>query len=150
MASKAARKRRRLEEERRQLASLETSGAVHTGCSAVTLGTLDALLVEADRLLDRIVAETRPARSWPRGPATHELLATLEDVGDAAVSSRARLATARHRAHRLHTSGVHVHMCGDLAVRMVPLATTVEQPARSTGEVSYAYEVAEDGDDIPF
>src|SRR5262249_6954553 len=54
MASKAARKRRRLEEERQRLASLEAHGIVHTRCSDVTLAELDVLLAQVDEILGRV------------------------------------------------------------------------------------------------
>jgi hypothetical protein len=155
MASKAARKRRRLEQERQRLASLETRGIVHTGCSDVTLAELDVLLAQVDDLLGRIGAHVARARAtWPQVPAAYELRATIEEIGTAVVSSRAKLAAAFERSRRFQRAGVHVHLCGDLAVRMVPLATQDSEPASA----SFEDECALDGDgfgptspdDIPF
>ena len=66
MASKAARKRLRLEQERQRLASLEARGIAHTRCSDVTLAELDVLLAQADELLGRIGTHAARARTtWP-------------------------------------------------------------------------------------
>jgi hypothetical protein len=130
MASKAARKKRRLEHERRQLARLEANGIVHTRCSDVTLAELDVLLAQADELLDHIATHAARARTtWPQVPAAYELRATVEEIAAAAASGRARLAVALERSRRFQQSGVHVHLCGDLAVRMVPLAAPGSAPA---------------------
>lgn len=157
MASKAARKRRRLEAERQRLANLEGLGAVHTLCSDVTIAELDVLLAKTDELLGRIVTRGVRARAtWPEVPAAYELRATLEEIAAAATSSRAKLAGASERARRLQRSGVHVHLCGDLAVRMVPLAARA--PMGSTRQPVVVDDHAYDGDgfgapfpeDIPF
>ncbi len=154
MASKAARKKRRLEEERRRLVSLDARGTEHTQCSDVALAQLELLLGEAHELLGRVITHAAGARAtWPQVPAAHELRATIEEVGAAAASSRAKLAAAHERTRRFQRSGLHVHLCGDLAVRMVPL---VAQPAdATTPRVDGDY--ARDGDafgttsdDIPF
>jgi len=122
MASKAARKKRRLEEERRQLESLDARETGHTQCSDVALAQLEVLLGEAHELLGRVITHaTRARATWPQVPAAYELRATIDEVGAAAASSRAKLAAAHERTRRFHRSGVHVHLCGDLAVRMVPL-----------------------------
>jgi hypothetical protein len=123
MASKAARKRRRLENDRQRLASLDANGIVHTRCSDVTLAELDVLLVQADELLGRIAVHAVRARTtWPQVPAAYELRATIDEVAAAATSGRGKLTAVLERTRRFQRSGVHVHLCGDLAVRMVPLA----------------------------
>lgn len=153
MASKAARKRRRLEEERQRLASLGARGIVHTRCSDVTLAELDVLLAQVDDLLGRIGAHVARARTtWPQVPAAYELCATIEEIGAAAVSSRTKLAAAFERSRRFQRSGVHVHLCGDLAVRMVPLATQgspVSLPEDDDRAVGDGFVPGPD-DDIPF
>lgn len=129
MSSKAARKKRRLEEERQRLASLEAQGLVHTRCSDVMLADLDALLAQADELLGHLGAHAERARTtWPQVPSAYELRATIEEIAAAAGSARAKLAAALTRSRRFQRSGVHVHLCGDLAVRMVPLVTQGPAP----------------------
>jgi len=157
MASKAARKRRRLEAERQRLASLATHGIVHTRCSDVTLAELDVLLTQVDELLGRIgVHATRARTTWPQVPAAYELRATIEEIGAAAVSGRAKLMAAFERSRRFQRSGVHVHLCGDPAVRMVPLAAQGSEPASAPSEVDDEHAYGGDGfgppcpDDIPF
>ena len=86
---------------------------------------------------------------WPQVPAAHELRATIEEVGAAAISSRAKLAAARERMHRLQRSGVHVHMCGGLAVRMVPLVATDTSKQRSPDNDPVA-SPPDDLDELPF
>ncbi len=123
---RAGRRRRRLEEEQRRLGSLEQRGTVHTRCSDVTLSELDGLVAATDELLGGIAAHAEGARrGWPEVPAAYELRATVEELAVAAAFARTRLAAARERSRRLRLSGVHVHMCGALAVRMVPLVTQV-------------------------
>ena len=157
MASKAARKRRRLEDERQRLADLEARGTVHTRCSDVTLAELDALLAHADELLGRIGTHAARVRTtWPQVPAAYELRATIEDIASAAASGRAKLAAALERSRRFQRSGVHVHLCGDLAVRMVPLAAQGSAPASAQPDVDDERTYGDDGfetpcpDDIPF
>jgi hypothetical protein len=157
MASKAARKKRRLEEERQRLASLDFRGAVHMRCSDVTLAELEVLVAQADELLGRIGTHAARARTtWPRVPAAYELRATIEEIVAAAASSQAKLAAASQRARRFQRSGVHFHMCGDLAVRMVPLATQVAIAAAAQPDVENEDTYNGDGfgapvsDDIPF
>jgi hypothetical protein len=158
MASKAARKKRRLEEERQRLASLEAHGTVHTLCSDVTLAELDVLLAQADELLGRIATHAGRARTtWPQVPAAYELRATIEEVAAAAASGRAKLAAALERSRRFQRSGVHVHLCGDLAVRMVPLAAQGSAPDAAQPDVDreHAYggngfETPSPDEDIPF
>lgn len=157
MASKAARKKRRLEQERQRLAGLEAQGVAHTRCSDVTLAELDVLLAQADELLGRIGTHAARARTtWPEVPAAYELRATVEEIVKATASARAKLAAALERSRRFQRSGVHVHLCGDLAVRMVPLAAQGSAPAPAQRDVDD--EPACDGnglgtpypDDIPF
>jgi hypothetical protein len=157
MASKAARNRRRLEIERQRLASLEGLGSVHTRCSDVTIAELDALLAQTHELLGRIVAHGARARAiWPQVPAAYELRATIEEIAAVATSSRAKLAAASERARRLQRSGVHVHLCGDLAVRMVPLAArgSMVTAPRANVDDDQTYGGDEIGasspDDLPF
>jgi hypothetical protein len=130
MSSKAARRKRRLEAERRELASRAAQGVTHTQCSDVGLAELAALLSDADVLLEQIVAIAADEQSqWPQVPAAYELRATIEEVRAASAASRAKLAVAHERTRRFLRSGVHVHLCGDLPVRMVPLAQiTVDTP----------------------
>lgn len=154
MASKAAPKKRRLEAEGRRLGSLEARGTEHTQCSDVALAQLEVLLGEAHELLGRVITHAARARAtWPEVPAAYELRATVEEVGAAAASSRAKLAVAHERTRRFQRSGVHVHLCGDLAVRMVPLVA--QRADATTRRVDDAY--ARDGDrfgtpsdDLPF
>ena len=156
MASKAARKRGRLEQERQRLASLEARGIAHTRCSDVTLAELDVLLAQADALLGSIGTHAARARTtWPQVPAAYELRATVEEIAAAAASGRAKLAVALERSRRFQRSGVHVHLCGDLAVRMVPLAAQGSAPAgRLDVDDEDAYGGNDGGapcpDDIPF
>src|SRR3954470_16542769 len=98
MASKAARKRRRLEQERERLAGLEARGIAHTRCSDVTLAELDVLLAQADELLGRIGTHAARARTtWPHVPPPYELHPTVEETAAAAASARAKLAVALER-----------------------------------------------------
>ncbi|TMQ05375.1 MAG: hypothetical protein E6J90_49130 [Deltaproteobacteria bacterium] len=157
MASKAARKKRRLEQERQRLAGLEARGVAHTRCSDVTLAELDVLLAQADELLGRIGTHVARARTaWPQVPAAYELRATVEEIAAAAASGRAKLAVALERSRRFQRSGVHVHLCGDLAVRMVPLAAQSSAPASAPLDVDDEHAYGGDGfgtpcsDDIPF
>lgn len=157
MASKAARKRQRLEAERQRLAGLEARGLVHTRCSDVTLAELDVLLAHADELLGRIGTHAARARTaWPQVPPAYELRATIEAVAAAATSGRAKLAAALERSRRFQRSGVHVHLCGDLAVRMVPLTAQGSAPASAQPDVDDEHAYGSDGfgtpcpDDIPF
>ena len=154
MASKAARKKRRLEEERRRLASLETRGTHHTQCSDVALAQLDVLLGEAHELLGRVMTHAARTRAtWPQVPAAYELRATIEEVDAAAASSRAKLAAAHERARRFQRSGFHVHLCGDLAVRMVPLVGQVADATTPRVDDDYARDGDAFGtasDDMPF
>ena len=157
MASKASRRRRRLEQERERLASLQSRGIAHTRCSDVTLAELDVLLAQADELLGRIGTHATQARTtWPQVPPAYELRATVEEIVKAAASARAKLAAALERSRRFQRSGVHVHLCGDLAVRMVPLAAQGPAPASAPLDVDdeHAYDGNGFGtacpDDIPF
>jgi hypothetical protein len=157
MASKAARKRLRLEQERQRLASLEARGIAHTRCSDVTLAELEVLLAQADELLGRIGTHAARARTfWPQVPAAYELRATVEEVAAAAASGRAKLAAALERSRRFQRSGVHVHLCGDLAVRMVPLAAQGSAPAAAHPDIDDEHAYGGNGfgtqcpDDIPF
>jgi hypothetical protein len=157
MASKAARKKRRLEQERHRLAGLEERGVVHTRCSDVTLAELDTLLAQADELLGRIGTHAARARTtWPQVPPAYELRATIEEIAAAAASGRAKLAVALERSRRFQRSGVHVHLCGNLAVRMVPLAAQGTAPASAQLDVDDERACVGDGfgtpcsDDIPF
>lgn len=136
MASKAARKRRRLEQERQRLAGLEARGVGHTRCSDVTLAELDVLLAQADELLGRLGTHAALARTtWPQVPAAYELRATVEEIAKATASARTKLAAALERSRRFQRSGVHVHLCGDLAVRMVPLVAQASAPAPAQPDV---------------
>ena len=157
MASKAARKRRRLEEERRGLAGLEAHGIVHTRCSDVTLAELDVLLAQANELLGRIGTHAARARTtWPQVPPAYELRATIEEIAAAAVSGHAKLAAALERSRRFQRSGIHVHLCGDLAVRMVPLAAQGAAPSAARSDIDDEHAYGGNGfeapcpDDIPF
>ena len=157
MASKAARKRRRLEQERQRLAGLEARGIAHTRCSDVTLAELDVLLAQADELLGCIGTHAaRAGTTWPQVPPAYELRATVEAVAAAAASARAKLAGALERSHRFQRSGVHLHLCGDLAVRMVPLAAQGSAPASARLDVDDEHADGGNGfgtpcpDDIPF
>lgn len=157
MASKAARKRRRLEEERQRLTRVEAHGFAHTRCSDVTLTELDVLLAQADELLGRIGTNAARARTtWPQVPQAYELRATIEEIAAAAASGRAKLAVALDRSRRFQRSGVHVHVCGDLAVRMVPLAAQRSAPASAQLDVDDEHAYGGNGfgtpgpDDIPF
>lgn len=157
MASKAARKRRRLEQERQRLAGLEARGIAHTRCSDVTLAELDVLLAQADELLGRIGTHAARTRTtWPQVPSAYELRATVEEIATATASARAKLAGALDRSRRFQRSGVHVHLCGDLAVRMVPLATQGSAPASARLDVDDEHAYGGNGfgtpcpDDIPF
>jgi hypothetical protein len=157
MASKAARKRRRLEQERQRLTGLEARGVAHTRCSDVTLAQLDVLLAQADELLGCIGTHAARARTtWPQVPAAYELRATVEEIAAATTSARSKLAAALERSRRFQRSGVHVHLCGDLAVRMVPLAAQGSAPASEQGDADdeHAYGGNDSEtpcpDDIPF
>ena len=155
MTSKAARKRRRLEEERLRLQSLEARGTSHTQCSDVALSQLEVLLGEAHVLLGQVINHAERARgAWPKVPAAYELRATFDEVASAAASYRAKLAAAHERTRRFLRSGVHLHLCEDLPVRMVPLVAQAGDTTMSRVDVKYASE--EDGfrslpeDDLPF
>ena len=157
MASKAARKRRRLEQERQRLTGLEARGIAHTRCSDVTLAEFDVLLAQADELLGRIGAHAaRAGTTWPQVPPAYELRATVEEIAKAAASARAKLAVALERSRHFQRSGVHVHLCGDLAVRMVPLAAQGSAPASAQLGVDDEHAYGGNGfgtpcpDDIPF
>jgi hypothetical protein len=158
MASKAARKRLRLEQERQRLNSLEARGIAHTRCrSDVTLAELDVLLAQANELLGRIGTHAARARAtWPQVPPAYELRATIEEIAAATASGHAKLAAALERSRRFQRSGVHVHLCGDLAVRMVPLAAQGSAPASAPLDVDdeHAYGGNDFGtpcpDDLPF
>lgn len=157
MASKAARKRLRLEQERQRLASLEARGIAHTRCSDVTLAELDVLLAQADELLGRIGTHAaRAGATWPQVPPAYELRATVEEIAAAATSGRAKLAAALERSRRFQRSGVHVHLCGDLVVRMVPLAIQGSAAAEAQPDVDDEHGYGGNGfatpctDDIPF
>jgi hypothetical protein len=146
-----------LEQERQGLAGLEARGIAHTRCSDVTLAELDVLLAQADELLGRIrMHAARAGMTWPQVPAAHELRATIEEIGAAAASGRAKLAAAVERSRRFQRSGVHVHLCGDLAVRMVPLAAQASAPASAETEVDDEHAYGGNGfgtpspEDIPF
>ncbi|HEY6178451.1 MAG TPA: hypothetical protein VIX73_28555 [Kofleriaceae bacterium] len=157
MASKAARKKLRLEQERQRLNSLEARGIAHTHCSDVTLAELDVLLAQANELLGRIGTNAARARTtWPQVPPAYELRATVEEIAAAVASGRAKLAAARERSRRFQRSGVHVHLCGDLAVRMVPLAAQGSAPSAAHSNIDDEHAYGGNGfeapcpDDIPF
>jgi hypothetical protein len=157
MASKAARKRLRLEQERQRLNSLEARGIAHTRCSGVTLAELDVLLAQTNELLGRIGTYAARARAtWPQVPPAYELRATIEEIAAAAASGHAKLAAALERSRRFQRSGIHVHLCGDLAIRMVPLAAQGAGPSAAHSDIDDEHAYSGNGfeaacpDDIPF
>ena len=97
MASKAARKKLRLEQEWQRLNSLEARGIAHTHCSDVTLAELDVLLAQTNELLGRIGTHAARARATcPQVPPAYELRATIEEIAAAAASGHAKLAGTRY------------------------------------------------------
>jgi len=139
------------------LTGLEACGVAHSRWSDVTLAELDVLLAQEDELLGRIGTQAVRARTtWPQVPAAYELRATVEEIAAATMSARAKLAAALDRSRRFQRSGVHVHLCGDLAVRMVPLATQGSAPASAQLDVDDEHAYGGNGfgtpcpDDIPF
>jgi len=115
------------------------------------------LLAQADDVLGRIATHAARARTtWPQVPQAYELRATIEEIASAAASGRAKLAAALERSRRFQRSGVHVHLCGDLAVRMVPLAAQGSVPGSAPLDVDDEHMYGGDGfetpcpDDIPF
>lgn len=146
-----------MEQERRRLNSLEVRGIAHTRCSDVTLAELDVLLAQANELLGRIGTHAARARTtWPQVPPAYELRATIEEIAAAAASGHAKLAAALERSRRFQRSGVHVHLCGDLAVRMVPLAAQGSAPATAQPDIDDEHAYGDNGfgtqcsEDIPF